>query len=111
MNFNRIAGERGTLLVQTLVMTVILSFLATMMLKWSFGRHTVATKVRRSIEARTYINSCMAQKAAEWGTNAPTQGASSCVFTDVPGAKDQTITVNVTVSGNGVTYNLDYGGF
>jgi hypothetical protein len=106
---NRFSSKRGTLLVQTLVLTVLLSFIATLMLKWNFGRHTVSSKVRRSIDARTYIESCMAQKASLWGTNnQPKDGTTeTCVFQDAPAA-GQTITVDVSISGTNITYKLDY---
>ena len=86
-------------MVQTLVMTVALGLLATTLLKWSFGRYMVISKVRRSIDSRTYIESCMANMQTQWGTtNLPPVGTTAfpCVFYNVPVA-GQNITVSVTV--------------
>ena len=82
--------------MQTLVMTVALGLLATTLLKWSFGRYMVISKVRRSIDSRTYIESCMAVMQTRWGTtNLPSTG-DSCVFYNVP-VTGQNITVGVTI--------------
>jgi hypothetical protein len=100
-----ITNERGQLLVQTMVMTIILGIAATTLLKWSFGRYMVMSKVRSSVEARTYIESCMANMQATWGRNSMpnlTGSASlnySCTFGNVPQAGENVV-VNVVTAAN-----------
>lgn len=68
-------GERGSALVQVLVMSVLLVILATGVLKVMYMNHVVVTKVQRDDRYRAVAEACLAQKMFEWGTGGCVSGS------------------------------------
>ena len=48
----KLRWKRGAILLQTLVISVILSMIAVMVLKWVLSRYTIVTRVQRSSMAQ-----------------------------------------------------------
>lgn len=86
-------GTRGSALVQVLVMSVLLTVLATGVMKVMFMGHVAVAKVQNSDKLRDAVERCYAMRSAEW-QGAPCSGNTSCTFGN--------ITVTVTCSGSTV---------
>ena len=69
-------GERGSALVQVLVMSVLLTVLATGVMKVMFMNHVVVGKVQTSEQLRDFAERCLAMKTAAW-QGSPCGGGSS----------------------------------
>lgn len=65
------SGRRGTILLQTTVMAVILATIAVMTLKWTLGRYAVVSNVKRSTEAKGIVEACASQDFSKWGGDIP----------------------------------------
>ena len=92
-------GERGSALVQVLVMSVLLTVLATGVMKVMFMNHVAVAKVQTSERMRDYAERCMAEKTAQSEPmTAPPSSlcGSTCVY------DGNVVTVNCTA--NGVDY-------
>lgn len=85
--------ERGSALVQVLVMSVLLTILATGVMKVMFMGHVAVAKVQNSEKLRDAVERCYAMRSAEW-QGSPCSGNTSCTF--------GTITVSVSCSGSTV---------
>lgn len=64
-------NNRGTLLMHTVVLSVVMSMMGTMMLKWATSRYETVAQSRRQMKASMLAQSCLAQKMAGWVDNAP----------------------------------------
>lgn len=86
--------ERGSALVQVLVMSVLLVILATGVMKVMFMNHVMVARVRQGDNHRDWVDKCFALKAAQWAGNPCSGGvADTCNFSSSGGP-----TVNVTCS-------------
>ena len=76
--------ERGSALVQVLVMSVLLTVLATGVMKVMFMNHVAVAKVQQSDRAREAVEKCYAMRTVEWADIpcGPPTGSSDCVFPD-----------------------------
>lgn len=58
--------RRGTVLLQTLVISVIISMIAVMVMKWTLARYTLASRVQRSAVAQSRAAGCVADRTSRW---------------------------------------------
>ena len=98
-------GERGSALVQVLVMSILLIILATGVLQVMFMNHTIIARVKRSDEHKFWVEACMAEKTAVWAGN-PCNGAGSdsCNYT---GNNGPIVSIACGVGGQ-VTYTVNW---
>lgn len=89
-------GERGSALVQVLVMSVLLTVLATGVMKVMFMNHVAVAKVQTSERMRDYAERCMAEKAALYPAS---PCGSNCVY-------DGNV-ITVTCVAGGVRFDVD----
>ncbi|MEW5905695.1 MAG: hypothetical protein AB1734_02815 [Elusimicrobiota bacterium] len=91
--------RRGTVLLQTLVVSVIISMIAVMVMKWVLARYTLASRVQRSAVAEARADGCVAELTSRWNianSNASSGGCGT-VSNSVSGpAGNQTMTITVT---------------
>lgn len=78
--------EKGSALVQVLVMSVLLIILATGVMKIMFMNHVLVARVASGDRYRDWVDRCYALKSVEWG-GAACGGSSSdsCNFTGLSG--------------------------
>jgi Tfp pilus assembly protein PilX len=69
-----VRDQRGVALVQVLIMSVLLTILATGLLRMTFGSHIMVSKVRHTDIRKSLAEACMARKISEWQ-----QTGGSCV--------------------------------
>jgi hypothetical protein len=86
-------------LLQTLVISVIISMIAVMVMKWVLARYTLANRVQRNAVAVARADGCYGSRVAAWSsTGLPSPGGCDPgVGTSVTGAYPSwtvTITVN-----------------
>ncbi|OIO09561.1 MAG: hypothetical protein AUJ52_06245 [Elusimicrobia bacterium CG1_02_63_36] len=86
----RAGDQRGVALVQVLIMSVLLTILATGLLKMTFGTHVMVSKVRHTDIRKQWVEACMARKIAEWAQTGGACVSGSCSF----GAGNPTVTVS-----------------
>lgn len=76
---SRAAWKKGAILLQTLVMSIILSLIAIMIMKWVLIRYTMVGRMHRSITANTrgegYVFSSFPCATTLWNTGG---GATNC---------------------------------
>lgn len=78
--------ERGSALVQVLVMSVLLVILATGVMKVMFMNHVMVARVRQGDNHRDWVDKCFAVKAAQWAGNpCGGSGSDSCNFSSTGG--------------------------
>ena len=70
-------NNKGTLLMHTVVLSVIMAMMGTMMLKWATNRYETVAKSRRQIKASAMAQSCLAKKMLGWADNPPLDAASA----------------------------------
>ncbi|MBI3300347.1 MAG: hypothetical protein HYZ75_19445 [Elusimicrobia bacterium] len=76
------SGERGSALVQVLIMSILLIILATGVMKVMFMNHTIVARVKKSDEHKFWVDACMAQKTALWqGVACAGAPADACDYT------------------------------
>ena len=61
--------RKGVILLQTLVMSVILSMIAVMLLKWVLGRYMLAARAFRSTKASSLSEGYAATVTSNWNLN------------------------------------------
>jgi type II secretory pathway pseudopilin PulG len=105
-------NKKGLILLQVIVLVAIMAFLASAVVKFMLGRHATVTRAKKTIDAKSLVEACMAQKHIEWENVLP---ASDTCFIDVEGTPaDDTDDVSVYVTVQGavapyqVTYTVDY---
>jgi len=93
----KIIFKRGSMLLQTLVMCVIMSMIGVMVLKWVMARYMLSTKLYRSSVSKVRLEGCMSGVTSSWnaGVSPP-----NCIF-------DNGKTVTYTTSGNRIDYKID----
>jgi len=90
-------------LVQTLVISVILSMIAVMVMKWVLARYVLAARNYRASESASHSQWAAAEQLSRWNFNAYPNSAfiPSSGFTDIEGARVQFTRsgsqVNITV--------------
>lgn len=87
---------KGVILLQTMVMVLILAMIGVMTLKWVLGRHTIVTRVSKSINCRALADACLAQKIAQWGGVDPANGSQSC---SIENPNDVTVNISNNPTG------------
>jgi hypothetical protein len=95
MNIRR--RRKGVILLQTLVMSVVLSLMAVMVLKWVLGRYMLAARAYRSTKSFSHTEGYSAGLLSRWNFNA------SPAAMDYPGAisyDNQNVSYTNNVSGN-----------
>jgi len=70
-------NNRGTLLMHTVVLSVVMSMMGTMMLKWATSRYETVAQSRRQMKASMLAQSCLSQKMAGWVDAPPLAGSPS----------------------------------
>ncbi|MFA6583772.1 MAG: hypothetical protein WCS77_05695 [Elusimicrobiaceae bacterium] len=103
-------SNKGSVLLQAIVLSVIMAMIAVLTLKWTLSRRSDVVRSRNSVEAKTYIEYCMAQKQLEWSLPSAKVESGKCTFK----TGETTITVNVDVDTlpdgtNEVNYDLETG--
>ncbi|HBE87552.1 MAG TPA: hypothetical protein DDW67_00215 [Elusimicrobia bacterium] len=90
--------RRGTILLQTLVVSVIISMIAVMVMKWVLARYTLASRVQRAAVAEARADGCAADISANfYSGRGPTPGAcngTNMSFTNTAGT-ERTLVVTV----------------
>jgi hypothetical protein len=66
---NKPTWRRGVVLLQTLVITVILSMISVMVLKWVMGRYMMAARNYRSVTTRGRAHGYFQDRFATWNFN------------------------------------------
>lgn len=90
-------SERGSALVQVLVMSVLLVILATGVMKVMFMNHVMVARVAAGDSHRDWVDRCYSLKSVEWGGLACGGGANdSCNFSGMGGP-----TVGITCQAGG----------
>ncbi len=92
----KIIFKRGSMLLQTLVMCVIMSMIGVMVLKWGTARYMLSARLYRSATAKVRTEGCMSKINAERSDFSPMPNNGSC-FVDG-------ITIKYTTSGNKIYY-------
>lgn len=92
--------ERGSALVQVLVMSVLLIILATGVMKVMFMNHMMVARVRTGETLRDMADRCYAMRSKEW-QGSPCNGPTNCDF-------GQGRTVTVTCAGSQVTMTANW---
>ena len=97
------SGERGSALVQVLIMSILLIILATGVLQVVFQNHVLVGRVQRFDKYKAATDACMAQKYSEWAVSGVScQPNQTClvngmtVTTDCPGGKANFTAVDST---------------
>jgi len=98
----RKSGESGVVLIHVMMLALILSVLATGMLKIIFADHMMVAKVHHSDRNRYWVESCLNQKYQLW-LSAGSCSSGSCNFNAAGGP-----IVNVTCSGKTVGYSVTW---
>lgn len=88
-------NNRGTLLMHTVVLSVVMSMMGTMMLKWATSRYETVAQSRRQMKASMLAQSCLAQKMAGWGDSAPMGDGAS-------------LNCSLVLEGNTVSLDMSY---
>jgi lipopolysaccharide export system protein LptC len=88
--------RRGMVLLQTLVISVILSMIAVMVLKWVLSRYMFAARNYRSTVSKVHSTGWAMQRFSTWNFNTSAVGSSGSTSID-------TKTVTFTTSGSGAT--------
>lgn len=90
-------NNRGTLLMHTVVLSVVMSMMGTMMLKWATSRYETVAQTRRQMKASMLAQSCLAQKMAGWVDSAP-MGASASLGCSLILEGGTAVSLNITQS-------------
>ncbi|MBU2529984.1 MAG: hypothetical protein KKD35_02995 [Elusimicrobia bacterium] len=73
----KIIFKRGSMLLQTLVMCVIMAMIGVMVLKWVMARYMLSARIYRSNVAKVRTEGCMARVKSQWNFN-PVSSNGSC---------------------------------
>lgn len=90
-------------LLQTLVISVILSMIAVMVLKWVLSRYMFAARNYRSTVAKVHSTGWAMQRFSTWNFNTSAVGSSGSIVID-----GQTVTFNTSGPSNAMrTFRYD----
>lgn len=92
--------RKGVILLQTLVMSVILSMIAVMVLKWVLGRYMLAARAFRSAKSYSHSEGYAGTVTSNWNFNSTPGGSGTAV-------EGQNISYTITGSVNG-TNRVEY---
>lgn len=101
---NRRRWRKGVILLQTLVMSVVLSLMAVMVLKWVLGRYMLAARAYRTSKSFSHSEGYAASVTSSWNFGA-TPGNSNITMDTT-----QNISYTITAGPSGtntVTFNSD----
>ncbi|MDQ7774320.1 MAG: hypothetical protein RDU13_12475 [Elusimicrobiales bacterium] len=93
--------RRGTVLLQTLVVSVIISMIAVMVMKWVLARYTLATRVQRSAKAEARADGCIGASVSRRNAQVALQscndvdGVINRSFSTADGQGIETLTVRI----------------
>lgn len=91
--------RRGTVLLQTLVVSVIISMIAVMVMKWVLARYTLASRVQRGAVAEARADGCYADRSSAWNvTGLPSPGGCDAGVGNSVGGSYPSWTVTITVN-------------
>ena len=98
----KIIFKRGSMLLQTLVMCVIMAMIGVMVLKWVMARYMLSTRLYRSSEAKIRTEGCLSKTNANRSnfSSMPTSG--SCVD-----AQGKTVNYTYRASDGRMQYSID----
>ncbi len=74
--------RKGMVLLQTLVISVILSMIAVMVMKWVLGRYMLAARNFRSAEAKIHSQGYSGKQFAAWNFNLTSVASSGSTTMD-----------------------------
>jgi len=101
-----LSNNKGTLLMHTVVLSVVMAMMGTMLLKWATNRYETVSKSRRQLKATMLAQSCLAQRMVGWSDNPPLSGSAdmSCVVdVDTGVGVDMKLSTYEIISESGVT--------
>lgn len=102
-----LGNNKGTLLMHTVVLSVVMAMMGTMLLKWATNRYETVSKSRRQLKATMLAQSCLAQRMVGWSDNPPlsaTGADMSCVVdADTGLGVDMKLSTYEIISESGVT--------
>lgn len=105
-------NKKGLILLQVIVMVAVLAFLVVAILKFLLGRHATVSQAKKTIDAKSLIEACMAEKNIEWENVVPSDGNCLIDVEDTPGDTSDDVRISVDVLGNAppyqITYSVDY---
>lgn len=101
----RLSRKKGIVLLQTLILSVILSMIAMMMLKWVLGRYMSAARTTRSTTARGHSQGYVNFVTSNWNKDFTTGGTSSIVLDN--GLPTQQTLAQCRASNNRVVVTID----
>ena len=97
--------KKGVVLVQTLVISVILSMIAVMVMKWVLGRYMLAARNYRSSEAASHSQWVVADRMSQWNfysypdlNNVPSTGMTTLDGTDIRYSRTGGASMRVTIT-------------
>ncbi len=89
--------RRGTILVQTLVMSVVISMMAVMLMRWVLSRYILASRVHNSAVAQTRAEGCAGHLISSWNAQlTPTAAPCNGLDTDPGTGAIKTVTVELS---------------
>jgi len=98
--------------MQIIVVVAVLAFMSAAILKLLLGRYATVSRNKRSIDAKSLVEACMAEKNLEWADTEPSSGFCEIDVNNTPGdtSDDVEVTVDVILGPppNSVTYSVDY---
>lgn len=100
----RYFNNKGDVLLQAVVFSMILAMMGAMTLKWTIARRTTVVHTRDAVDTRALLDACRAQLEVKWFMKNVAPTSDSCQITGPYGGA---VTVKATVSGSQVTYTLD----
>ena len=96
----KIIFKRGSMLLQTLVMCVIMAMIGVMVLKWVMARYMLSARLYRSNASKVRTEGCYSKINAQMSDLTSTPGSGSCVI------DGKTINYRITGS-NQIDYTVD----
>jgi len=96
-------SESGVVLVHVLILAVLLTILATGLMKIVFSNHVIVAKVKNSNEKRYWIEACASKMYAQWGGGACSNGTCNFTGENPPGPM-----IQVVCTGNQVDYSVTW---
>ena len=101
-------NKKGLILLQVIVVVAIVAFLSVAILKFILGRHSTVTRSKRTIDAKSLVEACMAQMNITWENAVPANDSCLIDVLDTPADTSDDITVNVNVEGSAIPYRVTY---
>lgn len=85
---------RGVALVQVLIMSVLLTILATGLLKMTFGTHVMVSKVKQADIRKHWVDACRALLEVKWAGGACNSGDRCITGSEFPSWTGPVVTVS-----------------